>query len=210
MIVYYSCIFILCSRLRHAESGEIREPRTDAGALVVVWAAHQRDEPGQTVGGGLHQDRPVVVRLGDVRKLLPRVFRGHRTQVRRPRGAAAAVLRQLEGVAVAEQPVQPRLYTGPGQHVRVEHDVRAAHHQRGVRVLLHDRLPAGVHAPAAGRCRKTLRLPGTRKPARSHRHAPERIADAGQQSPGRRFGRADGAQLRTRGRHALRARRSVA
>jgi len=177
---------------------------------VVVWATHQRYEPGQTVSNELHQDRPDVVRLGAIRELLPREFRGHWTQVRRPRGAAAAVRRQLEGVAVAEQPVQPGLHTGPGQLVRVEHDIHAAHHQRGVRVLLHGRLPVGVHAPATNRGGKTLRLPGTRKSALPRRHAPERVADAGQQSSGRWFGSADGTQLRARGRYALCASRSVA
>jgi len=51
----------LFSRLRHAKDCKIREPRTHAIALVVVRAAHQRDKPGQTVGGELHQERPIVV-----------------------------------------------------------------------------------------------------------------------------------------------------
>lgn len=104
-------MFYFVPRLRHVKSGEIREPYTHAITLVLVRAAHQRDEPGQAVSGELHQGRPVVVRRGVVRELLPRVFRGHRTQVRRPRGAAAAVLRQHQSVAVAQQPLRPGLHT---------------------------------------------------------------------------------------------------
>jgi len=93
------------------------------------------------------------------------VFRVHRTQVWRPGDTAPAVLSKLQGIAVAKQPLQPSLHSGPGQHIRVQHDVLTANQQRSIRVLLHCRFPAGVHAPATGRRRKTLCLPGTRTPA---------------------------------------------
>jgi len=138
------------------------------------------------------------------------VFRGHRAQIRRPGGATAAILRQLQGVAVAQQPVQSSLHSGPDQYVRIEHDVRAAHQQRSGRVLLHGSLPASIPATATGRGRQALCVPGPRAPSRPRRHAPERVADIGQQSPGHRYSRADGAQLCTRGWNALRSRRTAA
>jgi len=138
------------------------------------------------------------------------VFRGHRAQIQCPGGAAAAILRQLQGVAVAQQPVQSSVHSGPDQCIRIQHDVRAAHQKRSVRVLLHGRLPASVPASATGRGRQTLCVPGPRAPSRSRRHAPKRIADVGKQPPGHRFSRANGTQLRVCGWHALRARRTVA
>jgi len=57
-IDYFS--YFLFSRFRHAKGGEIREPSAHAIALVVVRAIHQRDKSGQTVGGELYQERPVI------------------------------------------------------------------------------------------------------------------------------------------------------
>lgn len=172
---------------------------------MVVRTVHQRDEPEQVDGDGLHPGRSVVVRPGAVRKLLPRVFRRHRPQVRRPASAAAARLDGRAGVAVAEQPVRAGLPAGHGQPVRVQHDVRAADRQRRGRVRLHRGQPRVLLAQAPAARQPVLRVPGTRAPARTDRHTAQHIADAGQQPPGDRLARAHGAHLRERGRHALRA-----
>lgn len=206
---HYSYFCTPC-RCGHADCGQAHKPDPDALASVVVRAVHQRDESEQVGGGGLHPGRSVVVRPGAVRELLPRVFRRHRPQIRRPTGAAAAVLGEREGVAVAEQPVRSGLHTGHVQPVRVQHDVRAAGLQRRGRVLLHRGQPRVLPAQAPTARRPVLRVPGTRAQARPDRHTAQHIADAGQQPPGDRLARAHGAHLRERGRHALRAAQATA
>lgn len=197
-------------RFQYAESGQVHETHTDAHTLVVVRAAHQRAEPEQVVGDGLHCERPFVVRRRAVRELLPRVFRRHRPQVRRAAGAAAAVLGQRARVAVAEQPVRPGLHAGPDQRVRREHDVRAARRERLVRVRVRRAEPRVLLAQAQGHRRRVFRVSGTRAPARPDRHPAQHIADAGQQPSGDRVAGAHGAQLRERGRHALRTVQTIA
>lgn len=197
-------------RFRHAESGQADETHTDGGARVVVRAVHQRAEPEQVVGDGVHRARPFVVRRGAVRELLPRVLRRHRAQVRRAAGAAVAVRGQRARVAVAGQPVRPGLHAGPDQRVRTEHDVRAAHRERPVRVRVRRARPRVLLAQAQGHRQNVLRVPRPRAQARPGRHTAQHIAHAGQQPPGDRVARARRAHLRQRGRHALRAARTAA
>jgi len=182
-------------------------------------AVHDRDvagpddDPehgGQEVGPGLRGRRPVRVRPGGGRELLPRVFRDARPQVRDAGGATAAVRRQSQGVAVARQPVRDGVrgrFHGP---LRGADDVRATRQERRGRPVQHVGDPTAVHAPAAGHHGRALCVRGPREPARPGDDAPERVAHVGQQPPDYRPGRALRAQLRAGGRHAHETGRTAA
>jgi len=136
------------------------EPTAAVHDRVVAGPDDDPERGGQEVRTGLRGRRPVRVRPGGGRELLPRVFRDARPQVRDAGGAAAAVRRQPQGVAVARQPVRDSVrgrFHGP---LRGADDVRATRQERRGHPVQHVGDPTAVHASAAGHHERALSVRG--------------------------------------------------
>lgn len=145
-------------RCQHVGDSQVYQHDFQARSRVAVRTVHQPHHAEQGIGDGLHQERPVRVRPGPVRELLPRELRRARPQVRGAGRAAAAVRRQRARLAVAAQPARPILHAGHVQRVRVQHDVHSESQERGGHVLLRRARPRLLSAPAPGHSPRILRL----------------------------------------------------